>query len=236
MRAAAGRRDRPISRPGARDLERHPERPHDALGRNVSGAVGVFRHPAGYTNGNTVDRQGRLVSCEHGGRRVTRTEHDGSVIADRRPLRRQAAQQPERRGRANRTIRSGSPIRPTASTPTTRGTRPRARSAAATSTGSIPAAGEIRIVADDFVRPNGIAFSPDESLLYVVGHRRHPRQGRPAPHPRLQGRRTRATLSGGEVFADCTSGLLRRLPARRRRAASGRAPATASTATTRTAP
>ena len=45
----------------------------------------VFRHPAGYTNGNTVDRQGRLVTCEHGNRRVTRTEYDGSitVIADR---------------------------------------------------------------------------------------------------------------------------------------------------------
>src|SRR5215218_4229794 len=45
-----------------------------------SGTVGVFRHPAGYTNGNTVDRQGRLLSCEHGGRRVSRTEFDGTVI------------------------------------------------------------------------------------------------------------------------------------------------------------
>ena len=45
-----------------------------------TGAVGVFRQPAGHTNGNTVDRQGRLVSCEHGGRRVSRTELDGTVI------------------------------------------------------------------------------------------------------------------------------------------------------------
>src|SRR5262245_36004240 len=48
-------------------------------------AVGVWRQPAGYANGRTIDRQGRVVSCEQGNRRVTRTEHDGSVVvlADR---------------------------------------------------------------------------------------------------------------------------------------------------------
>src|SRR4051794_13635410 len=60
--------------------------PNDRILRyyEPTGEVGVFRHPAGYTNGHTVDRQGRLVSCEHGNRRVTRTEHDGriTVIAD----------------------------------------------------------------------------------------------------------------------------------------------------------
>jgi len=60
--------------------------PNDRLLRwdEVTGAVGPFRQPAGYANGNTVDRQGRLVTCEHGHRRVTRTEHDGAltVIAD----------------------------------------------------------------------------------------------------------------------------------------------------------
>src|ERR1043165_6106118 len=61
--------------------------PNDRMLRwdETTGAVGVFREPSGYANGHTVDRQGRLVSCEHGNRRVTRTEHDGSitVIADR---------------------------------------------------------------------------------------------------------------------------------------------------------
>src|SRR6059058_4467087 len=49
-----------------------------------SGAVSVFRQPSGNSNGNTVDRSGRLVTCEHGGRRVSRTEIDGSIttIAD----------------------------------------------------------------------------------------------------------------------------------------------------------
>jgi len=44
-----------------------------------TGAVSVFRKPSDYANGNTRDRQGRLVTCEHGMRRVTRTEHDGSI-------------------------------------------------------------------------------------------------------------------------------------------------------------
>lgn len=50
-----------------------------------TGAVSTFRKPSNFANGNTRDRQGRLITCEHGGRRVTRTEYDGtqSVIADR---------------------------------------------------------------------------------------------------------------------------------------------------------
>src|SRR6185437_14161633 len=60
--------------------------PNDRMLRydEVADRVGPFRQPAHYTNGHTVDRQGRLVSCEHGARRVTRTEHDGSitVLAD----------------------------------------------------------------------------------------------------------------------------------------------------------
>ena len=61
--------------------------PNDRMLRwdEATEAVGVFRQPAGYTNGNTLDAEGRMLSCEHGGRRVSRTEHDGSVttIADR---------------------------------------------------------------------------------------------------------------------------------------------------------
>ena len=44
-----------------------------------TGAVSVYRKPSDFANGNTRDRLGRLVTCEHGGRRVTRTEYDGSV-------------------------------------------------------------------------------------------------------------------------------------------------------------
>jgi len=50
-----------------------------------TGAVSVFRKPSNFANGNTRDRQGRLITCEHSGRRVVRTEYDGSlsVVADR---------------------------------------------------------------------------------------------------------------------------------------------------------
>ncbi|HKW67647.1 MAG TPA: SMP-30/gluconolactonase/LRE family protein [Terriglobales bacterium] len=44
-----------------------------------TGEVSVFRSPSNYSNGNTRDRQGRLVTCEHDARRVTRTEHDGTI-------------------------------------------------------------------------------------------------------------------------------------------------------------
>ena len=57
--------------------------PNDRIMRydETSGAVSVFREPSGNTNGNTVDLEGRLVSCEHKGRRITCTQHDGSVVA-----------------------------------------------------------------------------------------------------------------------------------------------------------
>ena len=55
--------------------------PNDRLLRwsEESGKTSVFRQPAGYANGNTRDKQGRLITCEHGTRRVTRTEYDGTV-------------------------------------------------------------------------------------------------------------------------------------------------------------
>ena len=62
--------------------------PNDRILRwdECDGNVSEFRSPAGYTNGHTVDRQGRLVSCEHLERRVTRTEFDGTRHRAGRPL------------------------------------------------------------------------------------------------------------------------------------------------------
>jgi len=61
--------------------------PNDRMLRwdETTGAVGVFRSPAHYANGNTLDRQGRLITCEQGSRSVSRTEHDGTrtVLVDR---------------------------------------------------------------------------------------------------------------------------------------------------------
>ena len=64
------------------------------------GSFTVFRSPANYANGNTRDRQGRLVTCEHSvTRRITRTEKDGRIDGARRALRRQAAERAERHRR-----------------------------------------------------------------------------------------------------------------------------------------
>ena len=137
-----------------------------------TGAVSVFRKTSHNANGNTRDRLGRLVTCEHRGRRVTRTEYDGSitVIADHYQ---------------GKKLNSPNDI-------------------VVKSDGSIwftdPAFGlsgyyegemhpqelpmcvyrvdgqtnEITMAADDIEGPNGLAFSPDESILYVVASRAQP--------------------------------------------------------------
>ena len=174
--------------------------PNDRMLRwdETTGAVGVFRQPAGYANGHTVDRQGRLVSCEHGNRRVTRTEHDGSitVLADRYDG--QAAQQPQRRRRARRRLdlvhRSRLRHRQRL-----RGPPGRQRDRRLPRLPRRPGTGEVRIVADDFDRPNGLAFSLRRAPLYIADTRRR-------AHPRVR-RRRRRPLSGGEVFADCDAGV-----------------------------
>ncbi|MFO0867748.1 MAG: SMP-30/gluconolactonase/LRE family protein [Pirellulales bacterium] len=131
-----------------------------------TGAVSVFRKPSNHANGNTRDRQGRLVTCEHDARRVTRTEYDGSitVIADRY---------------SDLPLNSPNDI-------------------VCKSDGSLwftdppfgilsfyeghvdkvelptnvyrwdPTTQRLTVVAGDIQRPNGLAFSPDESQLYIV--------------------------------------------------------------------
>ena len=82
------RRASPTRRGGGLPVKARDERRGacDALRWDeASGTVATFLRPCGNHNGHTVDREGRLVSCEHGGRRVSRIEHDGSTttIADR---------------------------------------------------------------------------------------------------------------------------------------------------------
>jgi gluconolactonase len=180
--------------------------PNDRILRwdETTGAVGVFRQPAGYTNGHTVDRQGRLVSCEHGNRRVSRTEHDGTitVIADRF--------QGKRLNSPNDiVVKSDGSIwftDPAYGIDTDyEGYKAESEIGACHVYRVDPVSGECRIAADDFVRPNGIAFSPDERHLYVsdTGASHIPNGPR---HIRVfdvgDGR-----LSGGDVFATCTAGF-----------------------------
>jgi gluconolactonase len=131
------------------------------------GGVSVFRQPSNFANGHTRDRQGRLVSCEHGTRRVTRTEPDGSVtvIAD--------AYAGKRLNSPNDVVvHSDGSIWFTDPTYGILSDYEGFQSAQEQKAQNVfrvdPSNGSIESVVDDFVQPNGLAFSPDEKRLYVA--------------------------------------------------------------------
>ncbi|WP_204259527.1 SMP-30/gluconolactonase/LRE family protein [Lichenicola cladoniae] len=134
----------------------------------------VFRKPSDFANGNTRDRAGRLVTCEHGTRRVTRTEYDGSITVLMDSLRGQRLNSPNdvvvhRDG----TIWFTDP--PFGIAGNYEGNQ--AQSEMPERVYRIdPATGSITIVADDIAGPNGLCFSPDGRILYIVESRASPRQ------------------------------------------------------------
>jgi gluconolactonase len=131
-----------------------------------TGEVSVFRKPANNANGNTRDRQGRLLTCEHDTRRVTRTEYDGSitVIADRfdgKPL----------NSPNDIVCRSDGSIWFTDPPFGILGFYEGQVQKVELPTNVYrwdPQTRQLSVVAGDIVRPNGLAFSPDEKLLYIV--------------------------------------------------------------------
>lgn len=137
-----------------------------------TGAVSVFRKPSNFANGNTRDRRGRLVTCEHGGRRVTRTEYDGSitVLIDSFDGKRLNAPN-------DVVVKSDGAIWFTDPTFGLLGNYEgyKAESEIATNVYRIDGAtGQATIVAEGVLGPNGLCFSPDESILYVVESRGEP--------------------------------------------------------------
>ena len=181
--------------------------PNDRILRwdETSGKVGVFRHAAGYTNGHTVDGVGRLISCEHGNRRVTRTEFDGSVtvIADRYDGKRFNSPN-DVVVHSDGSIWFTDPAYGIDSD--YEGWRAESEIGACHVYRVDPHTGACRIVADDFDRPNGLAFSLDESQLYVSDTgATHTTDG--PHHMRVFDVLADGTLSGGKVFATCTAGL-----------------------------
>jgi gluconolactonase len=180
--------------------------PNDRIMRwdEGSGHVSVFRAPSQNANGNTLDHQGRLVTCEQLTRRITRTEHDGSitVIADR--IDRQRFNSPN-------DVIVGSDGAIWFTDPTYgidsdyEGRRATSEIGRSRLYRVDPADGSVSVAADDFVQPNGLAFSADERRLYVSDTGRSHVEDGPA-HIRVfdvEGGR----LTGGEVFAECTAGL-----------------------------
>ena len=131
------------------------------------GHVSVFRNPAGNSNGNTFDCEGRQISCEHGNRRVVRYEHDGTVTVLADKLQGQAAQRPQRRRRPSRRrhLVHRSRLRHPGEL---RGQQGRAGDSRRRSTASTGKTGKIDKVTDELFKPNGLCFSPDYKKLYIA--------------------------------------------------------------------
>ncbi|MBO9649122.1 MAG: SMP-30/gluconolactonase/LRE family protein [Variovorax sp.] len=182
--------------------------PNDRMMRwdETDGSVSVFRQPALNTNGHTVDLQGRLVSCEHRGRCVSRVEHDGSrtVLASHWEGKRLNSPN-------DLVVKSDGSI--WFSDPSYGIDSDYEGDASPSEVGDRcvyridPQNGSVARVADGFVQPNGLAFSPDERLLYVADTgATHVTDG-PRHIRRFNVAEDGLTLSGGEVFATCDSGL-----------------------------
>jgi gluconolactonase len=142
--------------------------PNNRMLRWIPGhGVDVFRADSRYANGNTRDREGRLVTCEHGSRTVTRTELDGTitVIADSYDGKRLNSPN-DVVVKSDGTIWFTDPTYGIMSD--YEGHKGEQDQAGCFVFCVDPKNGEIRIAVDDFVKPNGIAFSPDESILYVA--------------------------------------------------------------------
>jgi gluconolactonase len=169
----------------------------------TDGSVSVFRSPSNNSNGNTVDRFGRLITCEHGGRRVSRTEHDGRIVtlADRFEGKRLNSPN-------DAVVKSDNSIwftDPTYGIDTDyEGNKSESEIGASNVYRIDPSNGAVTAVITDMLKPNGLAFSLDEKLLYVADTGRSHK----ADHPReirvydVDG----ATVSNGRHFVECSAG------------------------------
>ncbi len=147
------------------------------LWSEATGAVSTFRAPSNRANGNTRDREGRLVTCEHGGeeggRRVTRTEHDGAITVLLDSFEGKRLNSPN-----DVVVKSDGSIwftdPPFGILGHYQGVKAE-QELPARIYRIDGATGRATVVADDVNGPNGLAFSPDESKLYVIESRARPR-------------------------------------------------------------
>jgi gluconolactonase len=141
--------------------------PHDRILRwSEDGGVSVFRKPSGFANGHARDRQGRLLGCSHSGRCITRTELDGTVTVLASHYRGKRLNSPnDIVCKSDGTIWFSDPQY--GINTDYEGGKQQAELPPALYRFD-PATGDLAIAADDFEGPNGLAFSPDESILYVA--------------------------------------------------------------------
>ena len=174
--------------------------PNDRIMRwSDADGCSVFRQPANYTNGHYRDREGRLVSCQHGSRSISRTEHDGTIVTLVDNYEGKRFNSPnDLVVKSDGTIWFTDP--PYGILSDREGHKSESELDACYVFRFDPESNDLEIVGDDFDRPNGICFSPDESVLYVAdsGEPRHVRA-----FDVIDGRR----LVNSRVFAVVRPGL-----------------------------
>ena len=152
-----------------------------------TGRSAIFRKRSGGSNGLTLDKLGRLVVCEQSGRRVSRTEKDGSITVLAASFRDKRLNSPN-----DVVVKSDGAIY---FTDPNYGIRPEEQEQEVQGVYRLSRDGhDISLVAHDFARPNGLAFSPDEKKLYVDDSERR--------HIRVFNVNDDGSLSGGAVFHD----------------------------------
>lgn len=172
----------------------------------LTGTVGTYHQDKGfYVNGSTLDRQGRIICCEHGRRCVSRIEHDGRVTILASHYQGKRLNSPN-----DVVVKSDGSIW---FTDPAYGIESDYEGYAAEQEQDgenvyciLPDTGDLICVADDFSCPNGLAFSPDESLLYIVdsGGTRYPSGEK---HIRVFDVSDQGKLSGGQVISECENGF-----------------------------
>lgn len=169
-----------------------------------TGEVHDFRSPSGFANGNTLDLEGRLLTCEHGERRVTRTEADGTitVIADRFEGHRFDSPN-------DVVVKSDGSIwftdPPYGIIVQGLGTLAESEIGSCNVYRVDPADGRVEMMATGFDMPNGLAFSGDEALLYVADSGRS--HGEDRPHNiRVYTVEEDGSLSGGDILVEVEPG------------------------------
>ena len=157
----------------------------------TSGEIELFREPSQMANGNTLDRQGRLVTCEHATSRVTRAEPNGTTTVLATHYRHKQLNSPN-----DIVVATGGSIYftdPTYGRAEFYGV-PRPQDLSHQGVYRIDGDGaRLTLVADDFVQPNGLCFSLDESRLFVNDTERG--------HVRVFGVEVNGDLNGGAVWA-----------------------------------
>ena len=136
-----------------------------------TGAASVWRKPSGFANGNTRDRQGRLLTCEHGGRRVSRTEPDGRIVTLADSFEGKKLNSPN-----DIVCKSDGSVWFTDPSFGILGNYEGTKAEPELPTNVYRWDGKLTVVAEGINQPNGLAFSPDESILYVVESRSVPRK------------------------------------------------------------